>query len=288
MATIPPPPPAATATKIPLPPPPTRPGVATTARVAPTPPVTAPPEVTLIQPTLRSPALEQSTTFAQASVKLLRESDFTLGAKELVTVNSNDCMLILFYAENRESKNLALVWAEAAAQVAGPVFAAVNLLMEKKVAEAFTRLSSDINHPLHWAGMQGLPFILVYRQGWPVSFYNGERTVETLIDYALTLACQANYHEPQQLAGGMQAENRFEMTMTRPFAPRTSSTQFVATNPIRGYDARFTPVIRGSGEEQKEIQVAQATPTPPAPPRIPPPPARAPSGIPIGRSPTAV
>ncbi len=254
----------------------------TTPTVATT-PGGAPLGTTLLHPTTRSPEVLSSTVFAQESVRRLRESDFTLDAKELVCLKYDDCILVLFYSENRESKNVALLWAQAAAQVGGPVFAACNLLMEKRVGEAFMRLSMDPNHPLHWAGMRQVPTIIVYRKGWPKAFYNGDRTVETFSDYALTLACQGDYEEHQQLFSGTQSENRYEMTAPQPSPPRTVSTEFKGNAGVRGYDARFTPVIRGSAEETAEINAARAQrpQTGPAPAKTGgPPPAKTAGGAP--------
>src|SRR5579872_1467632 len=153
----------------------------------------------------------QQTTFAQNAVKQLHESDFTIENKELIGLRYDDCTLVLFYGENTESLQLVQIWATVAQQVAGPVFAACNLLVERGVASALTRLKADGSNPLHWASFRGFPFILVYRGGWPVAFYNGPRETQALIDYALTLACQASYYEPIQEAGGMQAEGSLSM-----------------------------------------------------------------------------
>lgn len=202
-----------------------------------------------------------STFFAQESVKRLREEDFTLTSKELVCVKYDDCMIVLFYNENTESKNVARLWGEAASQVSGPVFAACHMLNEKKVAEAFTRLNMDSNHPLHWAGLKQFPFILTYRKGWPQGFYNGERSVETFIDYGLTLACSDTYQEHQQTSAGMQAENPYEMSMWKKFdSTRTSSSEYKGTSPVRGYDPKNPVILKGSSQET--VEMAKVKPAP--------------------------
>lgn len=76
-----------------------------------------------------TPDVIRNTLFAQESVKSLRESDFTLDNKQLIGLKYDDCILVLFYAENTESQQLVKVWSVAAQQVVGPVFAAVNLLV---------------------------------------------------------------------------------------------------------------------------------------------------------------
>jgi len=218
---------------------------------------TNPPDV----PTTISPQVLSSTVFAQQAVKILHERDFALGSKDLIGLAYGDCILVLFYAENRESRNIALLWAQAAAQVAGPIFAAVNVLAEPGVAQAFMKLKMDPNHPFHWAALQTIPVILVYRTGFPVAFYNGERNVENFINYSLTLACQADYIEHQQIPAGMQPENDYEITAWKAYNPvLTSSTQFTNVN-IRGYEP-FPPVVHGSTQEQQEIATITSGATP--------------------------
>lgn len=218
-----------------------------------------------VQPVL-PPEVVHRLSFSSETVKRLTAADFNLGSKELITLKYDDCLLVLFHVENTESYQLANVWALAAQQVAGPVFAAINLLSERKVAEAFTRLKSDGSNPLHWASLRQYPFILVYRSGWPVAIYNGAREVQAIIDYALTLACQAGYYEPLQVGGSMQAEGRIEMgpydiytnLSGQPPRVRTESTQYNAENPIRGFNPNIPVVITGSPEAAQATSAIQA------------------------------
>jgi hypothetical protein len=213
-----------------------------------------------VQP-VRVPEVVHRLSFSSEAVKRLTGEDFNLASKEMITLKFDDCILVLFYVENTESYELANIWALAAQQVAGPVFAAINMLSDRKVAEAFTRLKSDGSNPLHWASLRQYPFILVYRKGWPVAIYNGAREVQAIIDYSLTLACQAGYYETLQIGGSMQAEGRIEMgpydvytnLPGQPARIRTESTQYNAENPIRGFNPNIPIVITGSPE------AAQAT-----------------------------
>lgn len=219
-------------------------------------PGTLPTEAQIRRTLPRAESLGPVSFFTQAAVRNLRERDFALGTKELITLNYDDCILILFYGDNIESQNVMRIWAEAAAQVAGPVFAGVNLIYENKIAESFMRIRQDTNHPFHEMGIQQLPFILVYRGGWPQAFYQGQRTVADFIDYSLTLACTPGYTERKQVSASMQADNRYEMTMWRRYEPvRTTSEQFIGGSNIRGYDPRIPIVIRGSAEEQQQLEL---------------------------------
>lgn len=226
-----------------------------------------------VVPTTKTPEVLTATIFASQSVKQLRENEFTLDSREKICLKYPDCVLVLFYSENRESKNIAGIWAQAAAQVAGPVFAACNLLQERRVAEAFTAISMDKTHPFSWARIQQIPFILVYQGGWPKAFFNGDRTVETFIDYSLTLACVGGYEEREQRSGGMEAENRYLMTQAAAYTPqRTISTQYIGATGIRQYNAGIPPVIKGSQAERDLItQIQQqraAAESPQQPPQV--------------------
>ena len=202
----------------------------------------------------RSSDVIHRLTFSSETVKRLTAEDFDLTSKEMITLKYDDCILVLFYVENTESYQLADIWALAAQQVAGPVFAAINMLNERKVAEAFTRLKSDGSNPIHWAALRQYPFILVYRNRWPVAVYNGDREVQAIIDYSLTRACQAGYYEIEQLGGGSQAENNLEIGPYQPYQNepgqparvRDVSVQYVAGRPIRGFNPKLSEVAPGT------------------------------------------
>lgn len=207
--------------------------------------------------TSQQPFIVQQTLFGQDAVKQLTSADFTLDGNDRGRLKYGDCYLILFYAQNTESLDLVRIWQIVAAQTAGPLFGAVNLLVERKLAEAFMALRSDPDGPLHWASLRSIPYILVYRGGWPVAFYNGERAVQPLIDYSLTLACEANYREPTQLASGMQAENNYEMGGYQSSDVPKLSTDFSVQKPLRGFNPQQQPALFGSQAATTEAQQEQ-------------------------------
>ena len=201
----------------------------------------------------------QRNLFAQDSVKQLSQSDFVdLESDTKINLKYRDCMLVLFYGDNVESINLATIWSVAARNTVGPIFAATNLMIEPRIAAAFTSLNMQ-NGSLHWAALKTIPFILVYQNGWPVAFYNGERSVQSIVDYALTLACKAEYHEPFNLFGGMTLSSNDNMVMKGdtqygiPANPlRKDSLAYSANENVRGYDREDTPRQAGSATERTE------------------------------------
>lgn len=122
------------------------------------------------------------------TVKRLNTDDF-----DHISVKYDDCMLVLFYQEdqeNIESYRLANVFGAAAQQIAGPIFATVNVTIENKIAETLAQLKSDDNNPSRWTAIREYPFIMAYQKGQPVSIYNGPLEVQALIDYSLEVVCK--------------------------------------------------------------------------------------------------
>jgi hypothetical protein len=199
-----------------------------------------------ISSSVKSRDLTQPILFSQGNVKQFRDSDFTLDSRESVCLKYDDCVPILFYGSNEESLNLVKIWADAAAQTPGFIFGAVHLELEKNIAKNFASLNTDPNHPYYWAALRQVPFILVYRRGWPSAFYNGQRATQPIIDYVMTLACRADYHEHEQNYYSLQAVSNIEMTGVNKFEtqkygsitipPRTSSSNFKTSQPMRGYN----------------------------------------------------
>ena len=215
-----------------------------------------------------TPDTASFTLFSQAVVRVLRDNDFALDSKDRIIINHNECILVLFYTNDEESKEIADIWGLVAKQVAGPIFAACNLFLESKVALAFQKLANEPNNPLNSFSMKGIPFIIVYRDGWPKAFYNGNRSVGAIADYALTLACVYNYNEPVQLTAGVHIDNSVGMAGWSEYkTPRTNSTQYISGSGIRQFNSiGIVPVNeattgRGAalvpGQEQKQ-EVASA------------------------------
>lgn len=203
-----------------------------------------------------NPAILTTELFGQNRVEILESEDFRLDTEHQIDLKKKDCYIILFHTNNEESKNLAIIWNSVAQQVPGPSFAAVNLLSEKKIAQAFVNLNTS-NSTYRSFELKGIPFILVYQNGSPVGFYNGERAVQPISDYALTLACKASYFEPLQLTAGIYADNNIAMSgWTEYEGTRKTSVDYITGSSIRQYDATKKPVIVGSEaftEEGKQV-----------------------------------
>lgn len=146
--------------------------------------------------------IETATTtrlfITSKDIKELKDEDFHHDDDTLVKLKIKECSLVLFYAETPEAKQLAILMANVARNAPGPMYASVNLQNEKKTAQAFTKLNTEMNHPYYWARLRKTPFIMVYRDGWPQAFYNGNISTQALINYSLNKACVYSYNEKDQ------------------------------------------------------------------------------------------
>ena len=186
---------------------------------------------------IKSKQTSKPLIFAPQSVKQFRSSDFTLDSDSLICLKQKGCVLILFYIDNEESTDLCQIWADASSEASGPIFGACHMNLEQDVAQAFMTVKGDNNNPYSWAGLQQYPFILVYRNGIPQAFYNGERSVEPIINFSLILACTSSYKEQKQYFAGMQADDRFGMGLPRKMEKYPSqSEEFKESNHSRGFD----------------------------------------------------
>ena len=195
--------------------------------------------------------LFRPTLFSPGSVRQLRESDFHLDTKELICLKIEDTIIVLFYGDNQESERLCEIWQDASTEAINMYYGACHLGLERRVTENFKRLNEDPNHPHYWARLQGWPFILVYRRGWPKAFYNGQRATQPLIDYALTLATKPDYQEHESNFYSVQANTNLEMSGPKARIPpllRTKSTEYTVDTPLRGYAVEY-PVRKVTQDE---------------------------------------
>jgi hypothetical protein len=138
--------------------------------------------------------LETYTLPTSYAIKRLRESDFALDTRDKICLYEDFCSLVLFYNESNESKRILSVFKTVAESISGPTFAACNILLEKKIAESFVELFNIKDHPFSWTSERPFPFILVYRRGYPVMFYDGPADVQILTNFSLNIACNPIYH----------------------------------------------------------------------------------------------
>ncbi len=148
--------------------------------------------------------------FQTFRVRELDNEDFYLNSAERIALNSTGCSGILFYMpRNPTSRALRTIWNRLSEDLSGVNFYAVNASRRGRIMEAFQKVASDEEHPLHLYQLRGFPTILVYREGsepgisWPQAFYNGELSYEALLNYFITLACLSGHREFPALREGV-------------------------------------------------------------------------------------
>ncbi len=221
----------------------------------------------------KTQSLPTATIFAQQSVHQLTNEDFNLNTKDSITLKWDDCIIVLFYDEGPESKELVEIFAIAANQVSGPIFSACNIFLSKNVAKAFTNLNMT-NSTYKPFALKGVPFIITYQQGYPIGFYNGDRQVQALVDFSLTLACRSDYYEPLQLPSGKTIDPKINISMAGWVEEkrRTSSIQFKSGEPVR----RFATTSQATSTTQATPNSQSIQPEPNFQGGIPPPPTEPP------------
>jgi hypothetical protein len=187
--------------------------------------------------------LTSYTVFSQSTIQNLTDSDFFFDDEMKVRLKNKECMLILFYGEDSDSRELCGIWGSTASQIAGPHFAACNLSAQNKIKLAFVSLYEDPLHPLHEFALSQVPVIIVYRKGLPKAYYNGDLSTSSIADYALTLACHPDYFETTKVGGSMEMETKLAMTLPLAYdAKRTLSGEYRTFDPIHGRSPPVMPV----------------------------------------------
>lgn len=183
--------------------------------------------------------------FDNSIVKNLNDDDFLVGTMNGICLRAPDNTIVLFYDNNAESKRLTKIFSEAAkATVVGPLMAGCYLPLCPKLSKSMNELQSDSNSPLAEFAIKGLPTILVYRERWPVAFYNGDRDVKNLVNYRNFLANNPTYREPNSSHSGDDELKSIKKSSDF----RSDETESVATGDFEDGDNQ------GDGDQEEEQQ----------------------------------
>jgi hypothetical protein len=161
--------------------------------------------------------LQSYTLPVSSAIKRLRESDFALDTRDKICLYDDACNIVYFYTESPDSKRILGVFKMVAESVAGPTFAACNLMLEKSVATAFMELANIKDHPFNWTTTRPYPFIIVYRKGYPVNFYDGPGDVSIMINFCMNVANLDSFHiRNENLSAKIRNEMWAEYRMRNP------------------------------------------------------------------------
>lgn len=161
--------------------------------------------------------------FIITKVKELQPEDFYLGSDTPTKLKDRSTNIVLFYVrDDPTSEELKDIWAALGQELAGISFGAVNVSRQVEIMKAFVEVGGNPDHPCFPFKVAGVPTIMVFRDGWPQAYYNGEKSYDDLLAYALELAWKVGYYEPNNTYVGV-APSRSGLTA---YERRTSGEQY--------------------------------------------------------------
>ena len=202
------------------------------------------------------------SVFPYLRVKELNSNDFYIGSRTPTMLKDPNPTVILFYSpNNQESLELAPIWARLAERVAGVTMAAVNVLQNETLMKEFQATNNNLDHPLAPYAISGVPTILVYRDGWPQAYYNGEKSEEAILQWIFVLAVKVGYKEPDTRYTGIspiQSTNVVKDRREGDFIFPTSSRDFTSGIGAKNEEPKLTDEEKQflenlTDEELKEI-----------------------------------
>ena len=127
----------------------------------------------------------------------MKDEDFETKTRTLINLNpevltyaEEKPYFVLFIDQTPDSQRYLRMWLKLAEEIKNEycILAFCNLTFEKRTEKSFKELSkiTNISHPFYWARYQRIPFALVYRNGWPVGFYNGGFDFGLIVNYCIT------------------------------------------------------------------------------------------------------
>ena len=141
-----------------------------------------------------------------------KDEDFDLSSKTMIDLKvdrekgeQQNAMpyFILFMAEtNSVSKNYLQTWLQLSRTIKNDkcYLGFCNLDFEKGIFNKFKKLREKeyLDHPFHWARYVEIPFMMVYRGGWPQGFYNDSMNLQKLIEYCNDYVSYYGYKVPKE------------------------------------------------------------------------------------------
>jgi hypothetical protein len=134
--------------------------------------------------------------FPQDRVERYTANNFHLGTATPIAIRNKDVTFIMFYLPNDIlSLRAARVFREAAKSYGAVIFASVDCSAngEREVAQSFLD-NANTDNPTSRFTLDGFPTFILYRQGWPQAYYNGQISVNAIRNW-LFVASRQGYSE---------------------------------------------------------------------------------------------
>jgi len=123
----------------------------------------------------------------------LTEKNFALDTKDKICLYLDGCILALFYDETPLSKEFLDVFTKTSQVYTNAMFAICHMELEDSVLDGLMTIGMDYQHPLNWAAVRAFPFILIYRNGYPVNFYDGPPDYDIFLQFCAGFACREDF-----------------------------------------------------------------------------------------------
>lgn len=149
-----------------------------------------PPEVNFPAPT---PDIKTRIYTNYIFLKEFLDKDFNVDEPTMIDLKrekeNEGFWFIIFLDETQSGRELLQRWLELAQIIKKDYLnlGYCNITFEKKIFTNFKNLTKieNIDHPFYWARYIQIPFMLVYRNYWPVGFYLGDLNQQALVNFVI-------------------------------------------------------------------------------------------------------
>jgi hypothetical protein len=151
---------------------------------------------------------EKLTYPSSNKIRILQESNFSITDEEKICLMDKSITIVLFYIESPDSYNILKVMNEISVKRPGPFYAVCNLQQCRVLAELFLEVKNNRIHPLNRFASRSPPFILIYKGGFPINFYDGPADVEIFEKFIFSILNNSDFHISNV---AMNEQIRFQM-----------------------------------------------------------------------------
>lgn len=138
----------------------------------------------------------QKFTYPNSSyIKILRETDFSLETRDKICLYDDSYVnIVLFYNESPDSERILNVIQNVAGRIPGVSFSVCNIQDVRQVGDVFIEITSLKFHPLREFTLRPFPFVLVYKRGFPVNFYDGPADIDIFRKFCEKVLKDEDFH----------------------------------------------------------------------------------------------
>lgn len=139
----------------------------------------------------RSDFFTQHVYPTYGSIKILKIDNF-FNDRLGVSLSYSDCFLVCFH-DNSETSKQILIQMTMASYTPGPIYGAVNIMVEKDLVNRFNAIKQDPDHPYNHFAPLNYPHLLVYRNGFPQFVYEGPIDHASISTFMLGMGCRPGF-----------------------------------------------------------------------------------------------